>query len=311
MIAVESAFVPGRISGFFQVTKNYECLEKGENPEKIGSKGAGVNITLGGVTTVKVKSSNRLKVEVYINGIKTKNAYTTFTTVDTLLSYVDKKDFKIRVYHDFKIPIGCGYGASGVGALGVSLALNEALGLRFTEQEACNIAHIAEVKCKTGLGTVCPQLIGGFVFTMKGGGFGANKLIKIPFNESLRVVGGIFGPISTKHILSNRKVLDKVNTAGAEAIDCFSINPSIESFLEVSRNFMNNSDLATERVKKILNTLSEKFGIIGSMNMLGEAIFTIVEYEDVKRVTKFLKKYFNERNIIVCEIDAKGAKILE
>jgi len=52
----------------------------------------------------------------------------------------------VEVKHSVQAPIGAGYGMSAAGALGVVLALSEALDLDFERSKALAIAHEAEVR---------------------------------------------------------------------------------------------------------------------------------------------------------------------
>ena len=71
------------------------------------------------------------------------------------------ENFEIIVEHHVEVPLGAGFGTSGAAALSLALALNEALSLGLSKIEAAQLAHVAEVECKTGLGTVIAETFGG------------------------------------------------------------------------------------------------------------------------------------------------------
>ncbi|MEM2109344.1 MAG: hypothetical protein QW327_02525, partial [Candidatus Odinarchaeota archaeon] len=146
-------FVPARISGFFKIL--YTRKDSGINFH--GALGAGPNLQVGGFTSIKILDDHAKKISIFINGRNEENAVTSLNVVKKLLP-VDF-DKSIEVYHNIDVPIGCGYGASGIGALGLAAALNIALELKLTYNQVGAIAHEAEITSKTGLGTVGPQLI--------------------------------------------------------------------------------------------------------------------------------------------------------
>ena len=59
-----TAFAPGHISGFFEPIYNDKDLTR------TGSRGAGINISLGAYSEVSVKESTNQKIEMYINNKK-------------------------------------------------------------------------------------------------------------------------------------------------------------------------------------------------------------------------------------------------
>ena len=147
------AFSPGHITGIFQICDQVpNLLQK-------GSRGAGVSINKGVKTKVIVKPSTKSSFKIRINKIQVKTAKVSEHVLNSFLSRV-KGNHEIFVDHDISIPIGSGFGTSGAGALSLAIALNEALSLDLPQIEVAQIAHIAEVKCKTGLGTVIAEKFG-------------------------------------------------------------------------------------------------------------------------------------------------------
>jgi mevalonate kinase len=59
------------------------------------------------------------------------------------------ENFEVTVDHHLEVPIGAGFGTSGAAALSLALALNNIFGLGMSKAEAAQIAHVAEIKCKT------------------------------------------------------------------------------------------------------------------------------------------------------------------
>ncbi len=138
--------VPHRISGFFQIVDEINGVKIG-NPEKIGSRGAGFCITAFGYTKISIQdieTSKENKVQILINGQEqTKNAKTT-NYIFLYLKEFFKKKVKMRIDHNFDLPVGCGYGASGSGAIGTALGNNFLILLVYISQRGC--IHPGECK---------------------------------------------------------------------------------------------------------------------------------------------------------------------
>ena len=72
------------------------------------------------------------------------------------------RPYYVNIKHGISIPIGFGLGSSGAGALSLSYALNDALDIGLGRNQTAQIAHHGDIACKTGLGTVIAEFLGGF-----------------------------------------------------------------------------------------------------------------------------------------------------
>ena len=156
-IAVAKAFSPGHITGFFEIpwdnSHSFHFLYK-------GSTGAGFSIDRGIATTAHVYESAKTNYEIQINGIKNCEAEVSKCVIEEYLKLADRPHF-LSISHEVKIPIGFGLGSSGAAALSLSYALNQALDIGLSATQAAQIAHMAEIACNTGLGTVIAEFAGG------------------------------------------------------------------------------------------------------------------------------------------------------
>src|SRR5881397_2282855 len=155
-VAVAKAFSPGHITGFFEIPHGgySHFLHK-------GSRGAGFSIDRGIATTAYVYESAGTDYRISINGIETRSAELSTWVVEEYLKLADVPYF-VDIEHDIGIPVGFGLGSSGAAAPSESYALNEALDIGLSRTEAAQVAHRAEIACKTGLGTVIAEFAGGF-----------------------------------------------------------------------------------------------------------------------------------------------------
>ena len=301
MITVK-AYCPGHITGFFEI------YDQPEDILKKGSRGAGVSIERGIITTVSLSPASQNLVKVLINGIESE-APVTKSVVKHMLK-IANKNFIVTVNHDVKIPIGAGIGASGAGAFSTALALNKALNLRLTYDKVAQIAHIVEIVNKTGLGTVLAQSRGGVEIRVKPGAPGIGHVDLIPVDPNTVIVCGSVGPIETKKMLSNPEIREKINRIGGKMVDELVKNASIEKLMELSKQFATEIGLMSERIKRVIKELEENGFVNASMAMFGETVFCFVEREKANQVLNILKKHFNKGTIFISEINLTGARIL-
>ncbi|WEU40597.1 MAG: hypothetical protein OdinLCB4_001300 [Candidatus Odinarchaeum yellowstonii] len=295
-------FVPGRISGFFKIlytTQNSKI-------KLHGSLGAGPNLEIGGYTSIKIIDDSRKKISVFINGRLEENAVTSLNVIKLLMPA--EFDNSIEIHHHIDVPIGCGYGASGIGALGLAAALNIILDLKLTYNQVGEIAHKAEIMAKTGLGTVGPQLLGGFTITRRGGPPGKNLIDKLFVPEDYIIITSSFGPINTRTILSREDIFDDINFHGAKCLKKMLKSPSIPNFLRLSREFAEQLDFITPRVSEVLEKLDE-INVNSSMCMIGETVFTIINKRLEPSVVKVLENFFERKNIIITSINNTGLRV--
>jgi pantoate kinase len=221
-----------------------------------------------------------------------------------------KGNYRILVAHHVDVPIGQGFGSSGAGALSLALALNQIFNLNLTRLEAAQIAHIAEVKCKTGLGTVIGQTFGGLEVRLKAGAPGVGEIRKIPIRQDYVVACLYSRPISTKRILTNKVYRQRINEMGGKLVAELTEHPVHANFMALSRKFAEHLGLISTRMRRVLDE-TDKAGRTFSMAMLGEAIFAIVKRDQVAEISKIFNRNADLReNMFITEIDHEGARLL-
>ena len=271
-----AVFVPAHISGFFQ-----PC--DASTPERAGSRNCGPCLNLGVLTDVRVKPADRSGVKISINGRRTHEAKTTLTAVNQLLRTA-QGSFEVEVNHSCQVPVGAGYGASGAGALGAVLVLSKALGLRVPRGRLATIAHVAEVTCRTGLGDVGAQVLGGLVIGLRPGGSPYGRWKRIPVPRDLKVVCATVGPLSTREFLSDAGFRRRASELGGRAIEKVMKQPTPDGFMLASCEFADGLGLLDEELK-ILIQKAEAVGVIGvSQVMLGRAVFALARGLKAERV---------------------------
>ena len=298
-----AAFSPAHITGFFQI------FDHPKNPLFKGSRGAGVSLAKGTKTAVRVKKSAKKSVEIRINGKPAETAEVSKSVADTFLSLVGAKR-QLIVEHEIDVPVGCGLGSSGAGALSLAFALNEALGLRLSRIEASQIAHVAEVKHRTGLGTVISETFGGMEIRVEPGAPGIGEVKPVTVDGNHVVVCLPLGPLSTRKALNDPKLYALINEHGGKLVDELITEPRVSKFLELSRSFAESTSLTSERVRKILADADSE-GFVCSMAVFGETVFSVVRQDEAEGLLKIFRRYKQPQyGVINTQIDFKGARIL-
>lgn len=302
--------VPHRISGFFEIVDKKNG-NKISIPEQIGSRGAGFNVSGKGRTDLSFENLEKGKESrctIYINEEKfDKKAETTCFIFDYVKKLI-KDPVKVKIEHFFDLPVGCGYGASGSGALGTIFGLNKLFNLNLDDLENGKIAHIAEVVKKTGLGTVCGQLGRGLCILKEPGYPCTYERLKSP--NDLLVICGSFGTIRTKSILSDASLSSKIKRAGKIALNKLMLEPNYRNFIKVSFQFVEESEILNilhlDRIRELLNDL-HKLEIIGaSMNQLGRSVYIFCKKGKENEVLEVLNTYKPEILIFKLTINNKN-----
>ena len=292
------AFSPAHITGFFKAE-----LEANE-PNQLGSLGAGFSIQKGVKTTVNVRSKTKHDInnyEITVKGFNTGDIRVSEYVLNEFL--IDGKYFDIT--HEIDVPVGYGFGCSAAVALSLAIALNDSLKCGYTKTEVAQIAHKAEIKCQTGLGDVLGSYHGGFEIRIKSGAPGIGEIQKVILKEKLDVVIICFNPISTKKFLKEK--ISAVNGLGGKMVEKLVQSQNMDEFQDMSIKFAEYIHVITPKMKKVIKELHEN-GIKCGIALFGETIFSLVTKDKRQKVLEILKKY-DDGIIITSRIDNSGARL--
>jgi len=259
------AYAPSHITGFFEICES-------EKPEHMGSRGCGFTLQAGTVTEVMVKDGEDISIQ--LNGVE-RDAPTTEFVVRELAA-----NRSVEVHSKIDVPIGCGFGASGAGALSTALALNEALSLNLTYEQVAGVAHVAEVKNRTGLGDVIAQSYGGLVIRKESGAPGIGVVDRIHVSD-VKIDYVVFGEIITKDILEDAGMRRRINEAGRSAMKKLLSKSTFSEFVRLSKKFAIETGLLSSRAGDAIEAV-ESMGGVASMAMLGDAVFAVDGYEALR-----------------------------
>ncbi|MEW6222049.1 MAG: pantoate kinase [Candidatus Hadarchaeota archaeon] len=295
------AFVPAHISGFFQ-----PCVAK--VPERTGSRNCGPCLDVGVLTMVKAEPAARNSLQIWIDGERVR-ADTTSQVVERILRLV-RGHSEVAIDHICQVPVGAGYGASGAGAIGAAVALSKAVGLSLPRKELVRVAHVAEVKCRTGLGDVGAQAFGGLVIGVKPGAPPHGMWRRIPVPTDMRVICATLGPISTKSFLSSRSFLKNAEELGGKAMDKLLKQPTLKTFGSVSYEFVEGLGLLDEDLKRIIGAAEGAGAILASQAMIGRAVFAMVGEKNFPQVKRAFLKHMLPEQLIVSKVYSGKPKLL-
>ena len=304
------AFAPGAISSFFEIHDTIADGKPITDLERVGARGGGFGLQRGVHTKVTVEEAAANRVQVFINSKPTIEAKTTENVVQTMLNYTRKK-FRVTVKHKVDVPIGMGFGTSAGGALTAGLALREALALPLTGNQVGKIAHVSEIQCQTGLGTVGSLTVGGgLILVTEPGAPGICQIDRIPVSPDYVIVAGFYDSRIPKTVLSSPERKAQINRYGKKALQQILAEPTLENFLASCWDFAQKAGFATDNVRKLVR-LAEKAGAVGAtQNMIGEAVHAVVLEENAGSVAEAFKQLLPNEKILTAKIDFQGARLV-
>lgn len=260
---MKAAFAPANVSCIFRTYYGDDALSTGSH---------GLGFTLeDGVVVEASKGGSEIIVDSVISN---------FPTVSDVARKLAPSEVRLEIKSSMEF--GSGFGLSGASALATAYALNELFDLGKNKSELALIAHVAEVENGTGLGDVAGQLHGGIMLRVDEGEPLSVRNLDISANK---IYYKVFGPIETREVISSEEKRKLIDQAGASALNAIQSlgEATFEDLVEVSKVFSYESGLLkSEQVIEVIEDV-ERRGGRASMIMLGEAVFSTIEFEGCKR----------------------------
>ena len=296
------AFCPAHITGFFKAE-----LDEEQECNNLGSMGAGFSIKDGVTTRIRAsKRTTEKRYQIITKGYQSEKKDISEFVVNEFFKLRNFEDIFLEITHEITVPVGYGLGSSSAVALSLSYALNEVLETKLSKEEIGQIAHKAEVSCKTGLGDVLASYYGGFEIRTKPGAPGIGKVENIN-TDDLSIVMICFSPISTNKFLKER--LSQINGLGGKMVTKLLDSKDYNHFQDMSIEFARYVDVMTPRMEQAIKKLLEN-GISCGVALFGETVFSMIPKEKENVVIKIFEQ-FNEGIIIKSQLDKFGARILQ
>ncbi len=278
------AFCPAHVTGFFTVSEPHF------QPEKVGSRGAGFSLDLGAYATVELGGDEWI---ITVNDEKS-----SFLLVEKVL-----RNFAPAGRADIKtdVPFSQGLGMSGACALSAGLAVCAETG--GNKEEAIRQAHNAEVFCRTGLGDVIAQSVGGFEVRLKEGLPPYGKIQKTEIEKEL-VIAVVGHPLITVDILSDVGLSEWIKMIGGECMEDFLPEDGFDRFIDISYRFAEETKFVKGSVRKAFEVANE-YGK-GSMCMIGNSVFFVGDTDKLYEVLSEITD-----RVFIANIDNQGARLIE
>ena len=312
-VRIVEALSPAGLSSFFAICDRDEKGRPIEDPLRIGAIGGGFKLSPAIRTKVVIEEAERPEVIVKINGRRQDEALTSRNVVEDILKLAGSPDVRIEVEHEIPYPIGAGFGTSGAGALTLAVALSKALKVNLTMLELGRIAHVAEVRAKTGLGTVGALMTAGScIITRCPGAPGYGVIDSIPLDTTgLLLIVVYFGPILTKDVLSDKMAYERINKAGKETLKRVLNEPTVENLLRYSYEFACKAGFLTENVRRVEKLIKDEgLEVLGyAQNMLGDAVHLLVERGKADELLIYLRRELKGCKILLCGLDDSSVKL--
>jgi len=284
------AFAPGHISGFFEPVYDKKDMAK------TGSRGAGINVSLGAVSEVNVEDSTSQIFEIYVNN----KQFHSLVVHLALKGLLGEKKVHVIVRTNLDLPVSQGFGMSAASAVSASYALAKIIGA--SSKDALKVSHFAEVQLRTGLGDVLASCFGGIEIRKNPGipPWGSIEHIPGSYDLVLCVVGK---KRDTKKILLDSNKSSDIKNYGRYCTKKLLDTPSVKRLFFLSQVFTKKTNLAEKRVLEAIEA-SNGYGM-ASMCMLGNSVFAIGETD------KLCKTLASFGEVFVCSVDERGARVLE
>ena len=297
------AFCPAHVTGFFKA----HLEDNQNNLENLGSMGAGFSINQGVTTQVKIqtKDNQESHFKISTQGYQSDKTDISEYVLNEFLKLGEFSGKFFDIKHEISIPVGYGLGSSGAVALSLSYALDQALETKLDKTRIGQIAHNAEVNCKTGLGDVLASYHGGFEVRIKAGAPGIGNVEKIPV-EKISIIMICFSPISTNRFIKER--LSQINGLGGKMVNRLLESKDYEHFQDMSLEFAKYVDVMTPKMQKLIDEFI-KNNLKCGIALFGETVFSMITKDNENKVLEILQKY-PEGIIIKSELDEVGARVL-
>jgi pantoate kinase len=283
------AFCPGHITGFFEICRSDDILSA-------GSRGAGICLSLGATSRVTIRRASDQRIRALIAGSVARAE----VTRDALKMLIGAEPLEIDVRTDLDLPMRQGFGMSAAGSLSATIAAADMLDI--PRQKAFEAAHIAEVRCRCGLGDVSAIYGSGITIRKRAGLPPKGEVLRIEGTPEL-VLAVVGRGLHTKAVLDDHDKAAAINASGSRKVDQLVAEPSLEKLMHLSCQFASETGLASEEVQEAMRAASGAGA--ASMSMLGNSVFAVGDTVTLRRRLSRLGEVWT------CGVDTSGPKVLE
>ncbi len=251
-----------------------------------GATGGGYTLDAGVTTYVSIEMTGPKSNSI----IDDNDAKTTQTAVRVLLERAGISGATVRIRQKVQVPVGYGFGASAAASLSAVFAVSSALGLEWRREEIALCAHMAEIQCSTGLGTVSAiYKEGGAGLITKPGAPGIAEFVKLGKPRDIKIVAVCLSPMEKKKIILSKNMRNKINSYGRKCLQRVLEKKTIEELALAGEYFTEKVGLATQELKKLMKRTREAGALSASQNMIGQAMHALVYVDKIRKVKRSLE----------------------
>ena len=286
---MKTIVMPGGVSAIFEPHIS-------ATPYISGARGAGVCIHDAVELTITISPSESLEITNIINDRRVTGGVGESAVVAFFETIGIEPQYSVEIRQKVRVPIGCGFGTSAASALGIVLLLAEEFHVPLTLVEAGDIAHIAEIRARSGLGTVSGIVFPGDIVIVSKPGPPSSCLVDriIIDGDDIFVVLASKGRMETSRALSDPKLIERASSLGKLAMDKLINRPTTETFFRVARWFSESMSLMTPTISKVIDILDKNKKCIGAAQaMIGDSIFVLAYKEDVDDVCATIREHMD------------------
>jgi pantoate kinase len=289
-----AAFAPGHVTGVFVPDLN------ASDPRGRGSRGVGLVLARGAVAEVEWRGDRGPGVRV-----RDRRGARLPITEEAVRRLSSEADGFVRVRVRHELPVGQGFSMSAAGTLAASLAVAHVL--ERPRQRAVEVAHLAELYGRGGLGGVSAILGGGLEVRSTPGippwGQVAHRSI------SRRViVGTVGGPLPSPALLGDPRFLARVASRGAVELDRLGSRPGWDDLLAASERFTDSLGLAPRPLRGVVRDV-RALGARAAQAMFGQSFFA---YAPTPAVRTAILEYLGRKGLWWTEtrLAGRGPRLL-
>jgi pantoate kinase len=287
------AFAPAHVTGFF--APRLEALD----PRARGSIGGGLVLDVG----VRAEAEWRAgpPAPPLLLGRPAPQLAISRDVAERLLA---RRPGRLTVRLSQDLPTGQGFGSSSAGATATALAVGGALGL--SKRTAIEVAHLADLFGRGGLGGVAAILGGGLELRLRAGLPPWGRVARWRFPGPL-FVGSVGPPLRSPRILRDPRASERFALGGrllAEAAR----DPGPETFWRASESFTEAVGLASPPLQQLLRGLRRRRAH-AAQAMFGNSFFAApIRTGDARALASWLQPRSTILGVV--EVARQGARRL-
>ncbi len=286
------AFAPAHVTGFFSPR-----LEA-PDPRARGSIGGGLVLDVG--VRAEATWTPGAVPRLITLGLPARQLEISREVARRLLA---RRPGRLTITYEQDLPTGQGFGSSSAGALSTALAAGRAMGL--PRSDAVQVAHLADLFGRGGLGGVAAILGGGMELRLRPGIPPWGWVLRRRFPGPVWV-GSVGPPIRSPRVLRDPRLTTRFAN-GAELLLQVARDPTPEAFWAAAEGFTDAVELGPRPLRDLIRGLRRR-GAHAAQAMFGSSFFAA---PTGRAAPRRLHRWMEERSQVLgsVSVDPRGARL--